>query len=56
MKDPDATPQMENETLNIDDTQKGTRGGPPGWLAFAIVGIFFVVTALVVGLVMLAMG
>ena len=46
---PDASPQMENQTLDVHDEQKGTRGGPPGWMALAIVGgIFLVVGAVVV--------
>ncbi len=39
-------PQIENERLNIHDTDQTTAGGPPGWVAFAIVaGIFLFVVA-----------
>jgi hypothetical protein len=46
-------PQVENETLGIDDTQKGTRGGPPMWIAMTIIGGLFLVAAVVVLVMML---
>ncbi|MEO1236748.1 MAG: hypothetical protein AAFX76_08175 [Planctomycetota bacterium] len=44
--------QIDTDQPDISDSQKGTRGGPPGWLALAIVaGLFLVVAAvLLVGL------
>jgi hypothetical protein len=35
---------MQNETLNINDNDTSTAGGPPGWLAFGVVvSSYFVV-------------
>lgn len=28
---------MDNEPLDIQDSDRSTRGGPPGWLAFVII-------------------
>lgn len=45
-------PQLKNETLNVDDTNRKTTGGPPGWMALAIVGGLFLAVAFVVFVVM----
>lgn len=37
--------QIDNETLEINDTDHRTQGGPPGWIALAIVGGGFAVLA-----------
>ncbi len=37
--------QVDNETLEIQDANRKTDGGPPGWLALAIVGGGFAVLA-----------
>lgn len=44
-------PQIKNESLGIDDTNRKTTGGPPGWMAFAIVGIFIVVAVIVLAVI-----
>lgn len=47
-------PQIQNEELGIEDKHRGTTGGPPGWLAFAIVaGLFLIAGAAVFALVYL---
>ncbi|MEM9883302.1 MAG: hypothetical protein AAF800_10330 [Planctomycetota bacterium] len=45
-------PQLENETLGIHDRKASTDGGPPGWLALAIVGGVFLSVAAVVFVVL----
>ena len=32
---------MEHPTFHIHDDDPTTDGGPPGWLAFAIVGLLY---------------
>lgn len=45
-------PQIQNEALGIKDKDQSTEGGPPGWVAFAIVaGIFLAAGAVVFALV-----
>ena len=39
---------MDNETLDVKDSQKGTSGGPPGWMALVIVGGIFLVVGSIV--------
>lgn len=41
-------PQIENERLDIDDKNPGSEGGPPIWIALAIVGGIFLACAAVV--------
>ena len=45
MSDEPSAPQIENEKLNIHDKDRDSAGGPPGWVAMAIVGGLFLVTA-----------
>ena len=47
-QDSDNVPQIDNETLNVKDSQKGTEGGPPGWMALVIVGGIFLLVGSVV--------
>lgn len=39
-------PQTENEPLDIHDTNRSTEGGPPGWLAFSTVMLFYLPSAI----------
>ncbi len=48
--------QVKNDSLNIDDGQKGTRGGPPMWIAIVIVGGLFLVGALLVVILLFTAG
>ncbi|MEL7089800.1 MAG: hypothetical protein AAGL98_15375 [Planctomycetota bacterium] len=45
-------PQIKNETLEIDDTRQTTEGGPPIWIALAIVGGLFLAIAAAVFMVL----
>lgn len=45
-------PQIESQTLGINDKEPGTTGGPPGWLALAVVAGLFLAAAAVVFVVM----
>ena len=56
MENASKAPQVQNSALNVDDKQKGTEGGPPGWMALAIVGGIFLAVAFVVFLVMMFTG
>jgi hypothetical protein len=56
MNDSNSPPQIENETLGIEDEKKGTTGGPPGWVAMAIVAGVFLAVAAIVFIVMFAAG
>ena len=47
-KDSDNVPQIDNETLNVKDSQQGTEGGPPGWMALVIVGGIFLLVGSIV--------
>jgi hypothetical protein len=44
--------QVESEAMGIDDTNPSTRGGAPGWLAFAIVGGLTMVVGVIVLMVL----
>ena len=37
---------MKNETLNLHDEDTSSAGGPPGWLAFAVVSSSYFVVLL----------
>ena len=38
---------MDYEPLDIKDSERSTRGGPPGWLAFSVIfGMLAVITVL----------
>ncbi len=47
-KDPNNVPQIDHEGMGIKDSQKGTRGGPPGWMALVIVGGLFLIVGSIV--------
>ena len=47
-------PQIDSETLEIRDSQLGTEGGPPGWMAFAIVTALFLAIGSIVMIVAMA--
>ena len=51
-----SAPQMQNETLGIDDKQPGTRGGAPMGIALAVVGGLFLLGALITVLVLMSSG
>ena len=45
---------MENEHLDIHDTDQRSEGGPPGWLAWSVIlsaAVVIVVTVIVVSLI-----
>ena len=44
-------PQTENERLDIHDHDRSTEGGPPGWMAFSAVFLFYIPAAIVVLLI-----
>ena len=48
--------QVSNEGLDIHDEQKGTRGGPPMWIAMAIVGGLFLLGCVIVVIILGAAG
>ena len=56
MSDEKMPGQVENNSLNIHDDQKGTRGGPPMWIAIVIVGGLFLVGALLVVILLFTAG
>ena len=48
--------QVSNEGLDIHDEQKGTRGGPPMWMAMVIVGGLFLLGCVLVVILITAAG
>lgn len=39
------------ESTTIRDSERSTEGGPPGWIAFVIVAVLFMVAAVAVAIV-----
>ena len=42
------------EQTTIRDSDRATTGGPPGWIAFAVVAVLFLIGAAVVAVIALA--
>ncbi|MFI4859536.1 MAG: hypothetical protein ACIAXF_02520 [Phycisphaerales bacterium JB063] len=46
---------MHDEPLKINDNDRSTEGGPPGWMAFSIIvaaAVLIAVVAIVVGILL----
>ena len=41
------------ESTTVRDSDRATDGGPPGWVAFVIVAVLFLVGAIAVGVIAL---
>ena len=48
--------QVSSDGLDIHDEQKGTRGGPPMWMAMVIVGGLFLLGCVIVVVIIAAAG
>ena len=38
--------QGTDESTTVKDSDRSTQGGPPGWIAFVIVAVLFLIVAL----------